>query len=257
MPSLNRAKSVKANQTIRGGCLKHCKKCGETKELSEFYTRPNGQVRTPCKECHNKSSKRYQEQNRDKIKEMKKSYYEAHKDEISKKTAEYYQKNAEAKRQYQSKYRKENPDKVKEIRRKTYLKNRDRVLAVNRSYRLSERGRKIRSVLGVKYRASVNNAEGSFSLSEWEDTLKYFRRSCCYCGSQAGVLHKDHFIPLSKGGSNRINNIVPACESCNCSKKDNDPYSWYEKSESYCPDRMRKILDHVSDSLQADTEVTS
>ena len=40
---------------------------------------------------------------------------------------------------------------------------------------------------------------------------------CAYCG-KALPLHRDHKIPLTRGGANDITNIVPACRSCNCRK---------------------------------------
>lgn len=54
-----------------------------------------------------------------------------------------------------------------------------------------------------------------------------FNGKCAYCGIDVGIddFHVDHFIArnrgfgdLSKRGSNRIDNLFPACQSCNCSK---------------------------------------
>lgn len=49
---------------------------------------------------------------------------------------------------------------------------------------------------------------------------------CAYCGS-AGHLHWEHVIPRSRGGPDTIDNIVLACEQCNLSKGDKDPFEWY------------------------------
>lgn len=47
---------------------------------------------------------------------------------------------------------------------------------------------------------------------------------CYYCGGPHE--HDDHFIPLSRGGTHEVSNLVPACEICNCSKKDKLLEEW-------------------------------
>jgi 5-methylcytosine-specific restriction endonuclease McrA len=43
---------------------------------------------------------------------------------------------------------------------------------------------------------------------------------CFYCGTTANGVQRcvDHFIPARKGGSDKIENLVPACRSCNSAK---------------------------------------
>lgn len=41
---------------------------------------------------------------------------------------------------------------------------------------------------------------------------------CAYCGAKDAPLQIDHVRPRSKGGSNRVSNLVPACELCNVAK---------------------------------------
>lgn len=50
----------------------------------------------------------------------------------------------------------------------------------------------------------------------WEKT----RGRCCYCGSKLtrSNMTIDHFHPVAKGGSDDLNNLVPACRYCNSSK---------------------------------------
>jgi 5-methylcytosine-specific restriction endonuclease McrA len=37
----------------------------------------------------------------------------------------------------------------------------------------------------------------------------------CVCGKTGVALQPDHRVPLARGGSNAIDNILPACRSCN------------------------------------------
>jgi len=55
---------------------------------------------------------------------------------------------------------------------------------------------------------------GSFSVAEWLALVELWGGRCAYCGDPA-PLEIDHRVPLSRGGTNSIENILPACGPCN------------------------------------------
>lgn len=64
--------------------------------------------------------------------------------------------------------------------------------------------------------------------SEGQDRLmEEFDGRCAYCGAPAETW--DHIFPIKEGGETTPGNIVPACISCNSSKKDQDIWEWLEK----------------------------
>jgi 5-methylcytosine-specific restriction endonuclease McrA len=67
-----------------------------------------------------------------------------------------------------------------------------------------------------------------------------FDHRCAYCGAD-GDLHIEHVVPISKGGPHSIGNIIPACESCNYSKRDHDIETWYRSQSFFSELRWRKI----------------
>jgi 5-methylcytosine-specific restriction endonuclease McrA len=67
-----------------------------------------------------------------------------------------------------------------------------------------------------------------------------FGHRCAYCGAD-GDLHIEHVVPISKGGPHSIGNIIPACESCNYSKRDHDVETWYRSEPFFSELRWRKI----------------
>ena len=53
--------------------------------------------------------------------------------------------------------------------------------------------------------------------NDWLVKKEKYNNSCAYCGI-SGKLEKDHIVPISRGGEDKIDNIVPACPSCNRKK---------------------------------------
>jgi len=50
---------------------------------------------------------------------------------------------------------------------------------------------------------------------------------CTYCSRAEGPFHIDHIIPVSRGGSNRDDNLCVACAPCNLSKSAKLGREWY------------------------------
>ncbi len=59
---------------------------------------------------------------------------------------------------------------------------------------------------------------GRHTQKEWEAKLEQYNYRCVYCGKKLDKPSKDHLIPISRGGTNYIGNIVPSCWDCNHKK---------------------------------------
>jgi len=108
---------------------------------------------------------------------------------------------------YQKQWRSQNPEKEKAKRDKAYTKPRAKEFAKMRAN---------------KRRLFKLGLDTSHTVEEWEAKKQEFNYRCAYCGRRSIELTKDHIVPLTKGGTDSIDNIVPACEYCNKSKGTKD-----------------------------------
>lgn len=87
-----------------------------------------------------------------------------------------------------------------------------------------------------RFRAYVRNrrarkkaADGEHTAEEFRAKLERYGGRCHWCRRPIrGTPHADHLIPLSRGGSNDISNIVPACAKCNLTKSAKMPWEFQE-----------------------------
>lgn len=56
----------------------------------------------------------------------------------------------------------------------------------------------------------------------WAEKLKLYGSRCYWCGRKLEFweVTQDHLTPTSRGGSDDLQNLVPACMNCNCQKND-------------------------------------
>jgi 5-methylcytosine-specific restriction endonuclease McrA len=68
----------------------------------------------------------------------------------------------------------------------------------------------------LQYSNRKRSALGSHTFEEWLVVLDIFGNRCAKCPSTE--VTQDHKVPLSKGGTNNIDNLQPLCHSCNSRK---------------------------------------
>lgn len=90
----------------------------------------------------------------------------------------------------------------------------------------------------------IRRADGGIQCSDWRYwqgfqrtiprlwhklRLSVFERdnyTCQYCGKFTDKPQADHVMPISRGGSDTLDNLVTACPQCNMSKGDRTPDEW-------------------------------
>jgi 5-methylcytosine-specific restriction endonuclease McrA len=65
---------------------------------------------------------------------------------------------------------------------------------------------------------------------------------CAYCGAVGVPLQRDCVLPISRGGRYTVDNVVPACGSCNASKCNDEVTGWLRRKRL---DERAFLLRHV------------
>jgi len=178
---------------------KTCARCGIEKVREEFYPKKrmtvcNGVVRSKyCIPCHLAVAREDYYSNHFQRREANRLWMSTHREQVSEKNRLYRERNRE---------------KVCELNKAWIGRNRQHVYEYNRRRRTQKQG-----------------LPSTLTPGQKTDTWSYFDSRCAYC-KYKGELTEDHFIPVTCGGGRTWDNIVPACKSCNSSKRHSDPLKW-------------------------------
>lgn len=199
--------------------MKICSKCGEEKELSEFYKRKiskDGYMGT-CKECEIKRVKEYQLNNNQKVVISRKNYRNNNLETMKEKQKKYYNEN------------KEQINKIKRIKvREKYktdpiFKIKYKISGLIRQSIKSKNGytekSKLYKYLGCPYNDFIKHMEELFEVwMTWEN----WSGVETYRGGLNETWDIDHIIPLSSVNTvegiielNHYTNLQPLCSKVN------------------------------------------
>jgi len=128
---------------------------------------------------------------------------------------DWIRRNAEKARAAMRRWRQRHPDQHAAEGRAYYARNKKRLDLRNSAY--NRANPEVVRAKWQNYRARRAAAQGSFTAKQWLELVAQYHRRCAYCGEQA-ILVVEHRVPLSRGGTNNINNILPACRPCNSRK---------------------------------------
>lgn len=189
----------RAFKTALEGGVRICTKCKrELPATLEFFHKSKQNsigLHAHCKDCRNIEKREYNSVNSDKVRHQKRLSHIRNREKNNKRTQKWYHQNL---------------DDNRSKSRSNYHKNKQPYFD-----RANQRIHQKRSNGGYFTQVEINE------LYEEQAGM------CFYCFEPLGQdFHRDHHIPISRGGTNWIENIVLACEPCNLSKGDKLPTEW-------------------------------
>lgn len=106
-------------------------------------------------------------------------------------------------------------------------------MAVGRSRKAQAARRRRRRVQRVDH--DLSDAEWAAIEAEWG--------ACAYCGATGVPMQRDCVLPISRGGRYTLDNVVPACRSCNASKCNAEVTAWMRRKRL---DERAFLLRHLA-----------
>jgi 5-methylcytosine-specific restriction endonuclease McrA len=102
---------------------------------------------------------------------------------------------------------------------------------------------KRRKVVAARRRKRrMARVEHDLTDEQWS-ALKAAWGGCAYCGATDRALQRDCVLALSRGGRYTLENIVPACRSCNTSKCNDEITAWMRRKRLDEPSFLLRHLE--------------
>jgi 5-methylcytosine-specific restriction endonuclease McrA len=110
--------------------------------------------------------------------------------------------------------------------------------------------------LSRKRRRKVAARDNDLTAPQWA-ALQTAWGGCAYCGATDRPLQRDTVLAISRGGRYTLENVVPACASCNASKGNDEVTGWLRRtrrSERAFLERHVALLPALRGAFPADDD---
>jgi 5-methylcytosine-specific restriction endonuclease McrA len=194
---------------VGDGYKSRCRECGRAQSRAERAAKP---------EQYRAKEQAYVEANKEHYRELKRTHQKANPEKYKESLSKYRETHREEIRTEARQRRQQNLEHYREIGRKSRNKHAEERNAYQREYGKANRD-KITLFTNIR-RARKLSAKGSHTDQEWQSLKAFYQYKCLCCEKQEPEikLTRDHVLPLTKGGSDSIDNIQPLCARCNSKK---------------------------------------
>jgi 5-methylcytosine-specific restriction endonuclease McrA len=181
------------------------------------------------------AARRWRAANAERVRAQKRQWRKANAEKVRAAERAWYAVNKEKKAEWHRRWLAENLDKAGAGERRWREANASRARAAERLWREANPDR----VREHQHRRRDNFAPcdhpACLTIGVIPFAMQLFRPVCAYCArhldykarqGDPAFVHFDHVVPLSRGGLHCIDNIRPACATCNLSKNDRTPAEW-------------------------------
>jgi 5-methylcytosine-specific restriction endonuclease McrA len=199
---------------------KVCKDCGVEKDLADFYKHSgmaDGHL-NKCKVCVRTRIQKHRREHPEQYARMEKARTNLpHRVEARRKYQEEHKEQISA---YKKKWAEVNEASVSASKRKHYELHQDEIIARTKKWGQDnpDKVKQAQANNSRKRRAAKHASPGNFTAEEFKALCESYGNKCLACGDTEAALQADHIVPLTRGGSNDIDNIQPLCGTCNRKK---------------------------------------
>ena len=176
--------------------------------------------------------KRRYAKNRESAIEYNTQYYNEHKEKVQAYKAQYYLEHREQERTRAAAWVDKHPDLAKAYQDRYQIEHRDERLAkaakryAEHPEEVKERVRQWQKAHPEMVRANVKRRKAlkrnaiisDLTAAQWQECVAEFNYCCAYCLTPLDIVTQDHMTPLVRDGAHTLNNVIPACRSCNGKK---------------------------------------
>ena len=196
---------------VGDGYKSRCKECANAQGRAEYAAKI---------EQYRSVQRKYTEANKEHYQELKRTHQKANPEKYKEASRKYNESHREERNIRARERRQMDLEHYREIGRKSRDKYAEERNAYQREYGKENRD-KLTLFTNIR-RARKLAAEGSHTDKEWQSLKAFYDYKCLCCGKREPEIRltRDHVIPLTKGGTDSIDNVQPLCARCN-SKKNN------------------------------------
>lgn len=195
--------------------MKTCRKCDQEHPIDDYTidTRYKDGRYPWCAACR----RAWRQGRKDKQRQLHADWRDRNREHVRMQGRDYYRNNADARERNRSAGRIRDRHRWHADQEYRDKKNAQKLRAYYENP--AQRNRHLTSVkINVhRRRALIRALIEHFTAAEWRDLCARYGDRCLSCG-HTGKLTPDHVVPLSRGGSNTIDNIQPLCLRCNLRK---------------------------------------